>query len=222
MTAPRRWTPGEQVLVQEVWRDRVWSARPMTAVRDDGDLLVLWMPAGTEWRAPDSPPERPAPADRGERIAECLVRSDWVHIDRVWRMNTLWLMPHGLHHVVWVCWDREGAHLGWYVNFQRPYVRAGATVQYMDYALDLRVAPDGTATWKDEGDLAQLTSRGLVPPESVRSMRAEGVALSRAALRRDPPFDVRWTDWRPDPNWPVPHLDPRWSLPRLGVGEHSG
>lgn len=136
-------------------------------------------------------------------------------------MNTLWLMPRGLHHVVWVCWDRKGAHLGWYVNFQRPYEREGATIQYMDYALDLRVAPDGTATWKDEDDLAQLTSRGLVSPETVRSMRAEGEELSRSALRHEPPFDERWNGWHPDPAWPPPVLDPRWSLPGLGSGEDS-
>ena len=35
------WSLGETVVVQEVWRDRVWAARPMTVVNDEEDFVVI-------------------------------------------------------------------------------------------------------------------------------------------------------------------------------------
>jgi len=35
---------GQTVVLQEVWRDRVWAARPMRVVRDDGDFVGGYTP----------------------------------------------------------------------------------------------------------------------------------------------------------------------------------
>ncbi|MHB8470963.1 MAG: hypothetical protein ACYDCH_14585 [Gaiellaceae bacterium] len=63
------WPVGEAIVLQEVWSERVWAARPMTVVRDDDDLVALWFPRGTQWRAPSTPPHRPHVEDRGTRLA---------------------------------------------------------------------------------------------------------------------------------------------------------
>lgn len=74
-----QWRPGEVVVHQEVWKDRVWSARPFTVVEDDGERLLLWMPRGTRRKVPMTPPSRPDPATLDDRIIELLARRDWVY-----------------------------------------------------------------------------------------------------------------------------------------------
>jgi uncharacterized protein len=54
--------------------------------------------------------------------------------------------------------DREDDRLkGWYCNIGKPAVlEAGNTISYVDLALDLWVAPDGTQTVLDEDEFAAL------------------------------------------------------------------
>ena len=54
--------------------------------------------------------------------------------------------------------DREDDRLkGWYCNIGKPAVmEAGNKISYVDLALDLWVAPDGTQTVLDEDEFAAL------------------------------------------------------------------
>jgi uncharacterized protein len=54
--------------------------------------------------------------------------------------------------------DRDDGHLkGWYCNVGRPAVEEGeGVISYIDLALDLWVAPDGTQTVQDEDEFAAL------------------------------------------------------------------
>src|SRR5436305_10554163 len=96
--------PSETVVLQEIWRGKVWGARPMTVVEDRGDRLALWFPAGTRWKAPTSNPDREWKEDRGERLAECAVRGEWTYRDAEWDVDTLQLTRAGEPHSVWVSW----------------------------------------------------------------------------------------------------------------------
>lgn len=82
------WRPGEVVVHQEVWKDRVWAARPFTVVEDDGERLLLWMPRGTRRKVPMTPPSRRDPATLDDRIIELLARRDWVYVDHLWLRRT--------------------------------------------------------------------------------------------------------------------------------------
>lgn len=232
MSADTGWEPGTTVTVKEVWQGRVWSARPMTVVRADRagseegtgseeatgsdgfveDALVLWLPAGVDWVAPDSPPDREAPPDRGDRIAECLVRGDWITIPRVWKMHSLWFLPRKAQYAIWVCWDPDWKHLGWYVNFQtRPTVNPGArTVHYMDLMLDMQVAPDATWTLRDADHLAGFVARGLASPATAAGLHADVGVLAELATAGAQPFGNHWTGWRPEPDWKRPELPGDW------------
>lgn len=53
------WLPGETVVFQEIWDDRLWGARPMRVVNDRGDSLALRFPKGTVWNLPTTPATRP-------------------------------------------------------------------------------------------------------------------------------------------------------------------
>ncbi|HEY2980844.1 MAG TPA: DUF402 domain-containing protein [Anaerolineales bacterium] len=58
---------------------------------------------------------------------------------------------------VFAIYDREDGLLkGWYCNIAKPAVIGAESVSYVDLALDLWVAPDGTQTVLDEDELEAL------------------------------------------------------------------
>ncbi|MEX1103331.1 MAG: DUF402 domain-containing protein, partial [Dehalococcoidia bacterium] len=166
--------PGTTILLQEIWRGRVWSARPMRVVEDDGDRAALWFPKGTLWMAPTTPPYRPRAGTRGERLMASLELGDWVHAEFPWDVSSIWLVEPGVSHAVWVSWREDGSHLGWYVNLQEPFVRTDRGFKYMDLMLDVVVNPDRSWYWKDEDEFALMVKRGLISRERARVVRAAG------------------------------------------------
>ena len=68
----RSWLPGTVIVVQEVWRGRLWAARPVVVVADGDDQIVLWSPQGTRRKVPVTPEARPEAPTRGEQHANSL------------------------------------------------------------------------------------------------------------------------------------------------------
>jgi hypothetical protein len=202
--------PVETSVVQEVWRGRVWAARPMRLVRDEGDVAALWFPCGTEWKAPTTPPGRPREDDRGERLAQCALRGDWVFRDAVWDLDTLVLLRKDAWHALWVTWLPSGEHFGWYVNLQLPFRRTELGFETMDLVLDLIIDPGRSWRWKDEDELETWIARGACAPETADRIRAEGLEVAGRAERDEPPFCEPWPQWRPDPSWEQPELPYGW------------
>jgi len=198
------------VVVHEVWRDRVWAARPMRVVRDEGDFAALWFPLGTAWKAPTTPPGRPREEDRGERLAQCALSGEWVFRDAIWDVDTLVLLREGAWHAVWVSWLPSGEHWGWYVNLQLPFRRNERGFETMDLVLDILVDPDRTWRWKDEDELETWVARGVVDPELAARIREEGLEVAGRAERGEPPFSEPWPEWQPDPTWKLPVLPEGW------------
>jgi protein associated with RNAse G/E len=74
---------------------------------------------------------------RGDRFVETFYTSRWYNIFEIF--------------------DRDdGSFKGWYCNIGKPAVIEGDVVSYVDLALDLWVAPDGTQTVLDEDELIEL------------------------------------------------------------------
>ena len=192
---------------QEIWNERVWAARPLHVVRDDPDGLALWFPRGTRWKAPITPPSRPREADRGERLAQCALRGDWIFRDVEWDVDTLVLARAGAWHELWVSWLPNGEHWGWYVNLQLPLRRAALGYTTMDLVLDLIVDPDGSWRWKDEDELETWVARGVCTPEMAERIRREG-----EAVLADPPWPTGWEDWRCHRDWTLPELPSGWDV----------
>ena len=201
---------GKTVVLQEVWGDRVWAARPMTVVRDDDELVALWFPEGTRWKAPTTPPTRPAGANRGERLAACALRGDWVVRDAEWDVTTISLMREGDWHAIWVSWRPDGTHWGWYVNLQKPFRRTELGFETMDLMLDLIVDPDGSWRWKDEDELATFVTCGIFDTRTADRVREEGARVAARVERNEPPFSEPWAEWRPNPAWKRPELPTGW------------
>lgn len=208
-----RWSPGETVLVQEVWQGRVWAARPLTVVHDGLETLALWLPRGTRWKLPEPAPGSPQEQTRGERLSGAASRGDWILADAQWDVSTLWLMREGDWHALWFSWHADGQPWGWYVNLQEPFRRTLRGLVTMDCVLDLVIEPDGSWRWKDEDELEAWMARGAIAPTLAQRLRAEGVRVAKRAERGEPPFAGGWPEWRPDPSWPVPELPDGWDVP---------
>lgn len=199
---PARWSPGDVVAMREVWRGKVWAARPMVVVRDDPGLQAFWFPRGTPWRRPralDGSPLR-------------VPTQEWSLAEDEWdRNDNLILVEPGAAHAVHLFWSADAELLGWYVNLQRPLVRTSVGFDYMDLALDVVAAPDlSTWRWKDEDDLAEFVTHGLLTAGEAREVRAEGEAVLARMHDRAAPFNDGWPAWRPNPAWPVPTLSVGW------------
>jgi hypothetical protein len=81
--------------------------------------------------------------------------------------------------------DRDDGKLkGWYCNIGKPAVIEQDVVSYVDLALDLWVAPDGTQTILDEDELA-----GLKLDDEVKQMAFEGLRELQSRFKANtPPF----------------------------------
>ena len=215
-----RWETGTSVVVRYVGHaDGVLHARPHVVVRDDAELLALYLPAGTALglsyderldRVSRSPEERAARARAAAGT-------------HVWRdFDVLRLMPPGAQHSTWLFW-RGGRHLGWYVNMEAAYRRHELGVDTTDNIVDLWVTPDLEWRWKDLDELDQRVERGLVDPDQARSFRREGERVIAAVEARASPFRDGWERWVPDAAWPIPALPAGWAeLPGRGSDLNRG
>ncbi len=204
------WPAGTTIVVQEVWRGRLWSVRPVMVVVDCGGFLALWCPRGTRWKTATTPPTRLRAATRAERFVASLTLSDWILGDFGWDVATLALLHAGDWHAVWVSWRETGESWGWYVNLQRPFHRTERTLQTMDLMLDILVAPDRQWHWKDEDEFAALVAAGLITTAEAAWVREEAQRVIERVAADAPPFNEPWHDWRPNPRWSVPELPEGW------------
>jgi len=207
------WARGDVIVVQDVWRGRLWAARPVIVVDDGSELLVLWCPIGTRRKVPVGLGGPATAENRGERLARLLDAGDWSLEDSVWDVSSLWLVREGGWHAVWVSFLETGAHFGWYVNFQTPYTRTARGIQTMDLALDLVVEPGcGSWRWKDEDEFELFQNRGLIEPGFAQSVRDDAASLVVRIEDGATPFDDTWVRWRPDAGWGVPELPLGWDV----------
>ena len=196
----RRFVPGETIALRQTWGGRVWAARPATVVEDAPDQTMLFVPVGSFWMAPFRDGKRlKIPQSEFELVTQ---RYEDLHVlsfswPDTWYAVLLFLGPDGSPH-------------SWYVNLEEPLRRTGLGFDTLDHELDVIVELDGSWRWKDEDDLAEAIRRGVIPAQDEPRMRADGERAVRRILDREPPFDLDWTTWRPDPTWPIPVLPDGW------------
>ena len=196
--------PGDPILLRETFRGRVWAARPATLVSDDGDLVAAYLPPGMRWM-------RPVHARQGGRLR--MPASEWALEQATWtRARMLHLMEPGEAHSVHLWWLAPDWRFGgWYVNLQEPFCRTALGFDYMDHMLDIVIEPDLTWRWKDEDELDDAVSIGLVTQQWADEVRREGERVIERVEARQPPFCDGWELWQPDPSWSIPELPTGWS-----------
>jgi hypothetical protein len=206
------WAPGTQVLWRyrgngERYGDEVHIARPMTVVRDDAELLAVWIAPGTRCVRPvladGTPPHREPLATRYRK--ERVPRVD------LWRgPGLLKLARPGEPWSVWLFWEPGWRFKNWYVNLEEPRRRWPGGVDSQDHFLDICVGPDRSWYWQDEDEFAQAQHDGLVDPALAERVRAAGASAVELIEAWGSPFRDRWQDWRPQAEWPVPKLPDDW------------
>jgi len=199
---------GDPILLREIFRGRIWVARPATVVRDDSRLIAAYLAPGMRWK-------RPVDSATGERMR--MPATSWRLQDAVWeRSRWLQLFEPGVAHAIHLWWSvPEWRFAGWYVNLQEPFRRSALGLNYMDHMLDIVVDPDLSWRWKDEDELDEAVSIGLVTQAWADEVRREGERVIERLEARSSPFCDGWESWHPDPSWPVPELPVGWDkVPR--------
>lgn len=203
------WAPGRSVL----WRyrgngtDRLHLCRPVRVVRDDEEMLAVWLAPGTEC-------VRPVLADGSEIAREPLAtrfrkpravrRSAWTGT------GVLKLARPGDPWSVWVFWHPGWELRNWYVNLEAPRLRWPGGMDSEDHVLDIAVYPDRNWEWKDEDEFAAAQEAGLIDTAEAARIKAAGQAAVREIEEWGWPFRDGWEHWRPDPSWALPVLPTDW------------
>ncbi len=199
-----RWQPGDAILVEEYWHGRLWAARPVNVVADDGETLVLWSPGDSRWVVAGPPPGRPSPPRRADWYRELLVRGEWVLTESLWHTPMRWLIRRGDWYAIWIADDGANSWR-WYVNLQEPFEETSAGIRAADLILDLVVDADRRWQWKDEHEFDVLQAAGVIDDATAAHVRRGASEAIGRIEAGNPPFDA-WSDWQPDPDWPVPEL----------------
>jgi uncharacterized protein len=192
---------GEAVVLREVWRGRVFEARPMIVVQDDPHQTTLFLPGGVRCGLPigEDGHELRLP-DRPWRL-EVRPRGDQPILSFAWPDT-----PYAV--LLWVAEDERRV---WYVNLEEPIERTSMGFDTVDHALDALIELDRSSwRWKDEDELAHAVRAGLFSEAEAANFYAWGERAVRRVLAGDPPFDRSWEDWQPDPGWAVPELPDGW------------
>jgi hypothetical protein len=210
VTFAERLQEGRIVLYRNFSAGRISSVRPCRVISDDERGLLLWLAQGSAvigLQAVDGRGIRDMPF------------SEWVTLDRHlvsgrWQgPGLLKFIPPAADHSVWFFRNAQGHFTNWYVNLEERAVRwddgSVGGVDVTDQDLDIVAAPDRSWQWKDEDEFAErlaLPDHYWVPDEAA--VWAEGRRVIKLIEAGEFPFDGTWTDFRPDPSWPVPDSVP--------------
>ena len=183
------------------WYEKIQAAWPVTVVSDSPTALVLYLSAGTSYKIRFQDPGNNARMPIGE----------WGHTDDEWKSDMLRIMMPGDNHAYLAFWDANHRFSRWYVNLEREYRRTEKGIDFVDHFLDIVIEPDLESwVWKDESELEEAVSIGLISKSQSDAIRGEGhVALTRLKAKLSP-FKQGWESWSRESAWPIPSLPPGW------------
>jgi uncharacterized protein DUF402 len=208
--------PGDVVARRLFQHHRLSRALLTTVVRHDDAGLLLWAARGAtaqDMVMADGRTMHDVPFKELILGPRMLVPARWKGDGLVWH-------PTDTPYAVWFFFGPDGEFTRWYVNLETPGVtwRDGlaAGIDSVDWDLDVVVQPDRTWTLKDEDEMLDGVAHGhLYWGPDERTIRNAGERAVKLVDSGEFPFDGTWTDFRPDPAWPVPlDLPPRWDRPR--------
>ncbi|MGW7261623.1 cytidylyl-2-hydroxypropylphosphonate hydrolase [Streptomyces sp. NPDC054834] len=203
------WAPGTRILwrYRENGGDRIHIARPVTVVRDDEELLAVWLAPGTECVKPVLADGTPVNL---EPLPSRYTKPRSVQRDRWSGTGVLKLARPGEPWSVWLFWEPGWRFKNWYVNLEEPLARWDGGVDSEDHFLDISVHPDRSWHWRDEDEFAQAQQDGLMDDRLAERVRAAGRAAVEVIRGWGPPYSDGWQHWRPNPSWAVPSLPEDW------------
>jgi hypothetical protein len=196
---------GDEATIRYIWFGKISHARPVTVVRDTDDLIALYLQPGAACKACNPPGET-------DRYNDVLLAREWDLVDTEWKWSRVLMLARPDEWCsVWGFWGTDGGPpKGWYVNLEEPIRRSRAGYDTRDLQLDVVIMPDNTWTWKDEKEFTEMCDLGLISDEEASAVREQGERVI-ASIETDP-WWLEWSDWAPDPSWPVPALRDGWDV----------
>jgi hypothetical protein len=203
------WAPGSRVLwrYRENGGEHFHIVRPVTVVRDDAELLAVWLAPGTQCVKPvltDGTPVHVEPLESRYTKPRTVTLGRWLGT------GVLKLARPGEPWSVWLFWEPGWQFKNWYVNLEEPLTRWGGGVDSTDHFLDISVLPDRSWRWHDEDEFAQAQRDGLMDEQLAERVRDAGRSAVDSIGAWGPPFCDGWQHWRPNPEWGVPSLPDDW------------
>ena len=193
--------PGTVVYLRYRFEDgRVLGLLPMWTVTDDGATYVGYTPSGAEvmyWALDDGIDPRTVPLEERFTRFQTSAQRTWFG-DGVLRVIPRDEAYQVLH------FTENGHFRGWYVNLETAKSEVGDYLDTIDLHLDLWIAPDLTATWKDEDEAAAARAAGVMTREQLALARETGQrVIDQLDSWPDPIGD--WREFSPPAAWgPLP------------------
>jgi hypothetical protein len=195
-----RWPVGTSVVRREVLHGHPWVGFATRVVRDDEDLLAVYLSPGSRLAYPDWPFDR------------------WEHPWRTagftqWRGHgKLMLHRPGDAYSVDLFWRGPArAFAGWYLNLQDPFRRHLGGFDTLDHELDYWQPADGPWQVKDAELFEQRVAEGRYSPAQAAGIRTTGTDLERLLTSGATWWDPSWAAWTPPDGWGPLDLPADWS-----------
>jgi predicted RNA-binding protein associated with RNAse of E/G family len=197
--------PGDVVALRYITTDgRIEMCWPCRVVRDDDELVALFIAAGSPYKAG---PKKTATEKR--RHPQGPLPPE----ERVWRNDTLRVMLPGRAHSVSLSWDNTGGIrrlLKYFVNMEEPFRRTAVGFDTQDHTLDIEATPELDWRWRDEQELDNHVAEGFFTAALAAAARVEGRRAIEAMLRGEHACVNGWAEWRPPPEWRAPSFISGW------------
>ncbi len=197
-----RWSPGTHITVRNIWQGRIFSAYPVV-VADTADLIATYVPAGAGWKRPVDFQGRAIRIPHGE----------WRLRDEVWYGHgVLRIFIPGVAHSVLVFFGPTDVDR-WYINLEAPLQRTPIGLDARDQFLDVVFSSNlSTYRVKDEPELDEALSLGLIDAREAASIRAEAQRVIAWIQQGHPAIQDYWRWWQPPTSWTEPQLAPGWEM----------
>jgi len=197
------WSPGQVLVIREIWQNKVYSVTPVRVVQDVIKWSALYLPPQTPCLWPHT--------HAGKTIR--IPTDEWVLDGGSWTSSdVLFLIQPGSGYTAVGFWDDNYNFHSWKINLEKPMRRTPLGYDYMDQLLDIVVSADRSSwRWKDEEEVRQAQDLGIFTAEQVRELYQLGERAIQSILAHEPPFDIEWENWKPKPDWRAPlALPPGW------------
>ncbi len=196
------WSAGQNVTLRGVGIKVFW-AFPTIVVKDESDLIVLYMPAGVLGR---NVAHKPTPEELFFLTELKVVEFTWK------RTDVLMLIVPGEAFSTYIMWETGTRSIDcWYVNLQEPIKRTCIGFDTLDHTLDVVISPDMSEwKWKDDDELAAAQKVGFYSSAQAREFWTEGEKAVRLITSERRSLYEEWKNWQANPQWKIPKLSPLW------------
>lgn len=195
------WLPGEVVVRREVLHGHPWVAFPTYVVRDEPDLLAVYLAAGSELAFAEWPfeqwrhPWQTAGHQRWSGHGKLMLHRP----GDAYSVDLFWTGP-----------DRVFS--GWYLNLQDPIRRYDGGFETLDHELDYWLPADGPWTVKDDELFEHRVLEGRYTASQAESIRATGQQVSAMLRAGTWWWDPSWAAWEPPVEWSGADVPPGWDV----------